>query len=447
MREKLHLTNLQCASDFRYTHTHAKSAAKECHAHAGDQRREGAEGRAPVDDSSSGRPVVSGVLEAPRTPSHSPAPSTIIDHAPDDTPTTSPTSAATETMRALLHHLQLSEAHVEPGACRYTAFGAAGVVEEGSTTAVQAQSASHLQHCAQLLGLQEHVLTTMLNSQPLRIDGGSGGSGSGGTAEVIQKVLAPAQCAGVRDALARAIYARLFQWLVDMTNDRFTTNTAVAPAAAAAAGIHGGISGSSISECTATISLLDIFGFEVFEHNHFEQLMINFANEKLQQKFTLDVIKSVQEEYAEEGIVWQPIPFLDNLPVLRLIESTKTGLMAQLNEECILPGGSDVRFLAKLGMCTSSSPFEPELRSATNFSIRHYAGVVSYSVEGFLQKNNDRMQEHLTQQMSASTNSILQAIFSSPQPSPPPTTCETPSPTVSAFAQGGVSSSISSNRK
>ncbi|CAN0397955.1 unnamed protein product, partial [Ectocarpus sp. 13 AM-2016] len=96
-----------------------------------------------------------------------------------------------------------------------------------------------------------------------------------------------------------------------------------------------------------TIDLLDIFGFETFQHNSFEQFCINYANEKLQQKFTQDVFKNVQVEYQEEGIPWSHIDFQDNAAVLGMIEEPRRGLLSLLDEECMLPQGTDEAYASK----------------------------------------------------------------------------------------------------
>ena len=103
------------------------------------------------------------------------------------------------------------------------------------------------------------------------------------------------------------------------------------------------------------VNLLDIFGFEHFEHNSFEQFCINYCNEKLQQKFTQDVFATVQQEYEAEGVPWQHVDFPDNGDVLRLVES-RMGILALLNEECLRPKGSDSSFCAKLHTMHADNP-------------------------------------------------------------------------------------------
>jgi myosin-5 len=144
-----------------------------------------------------------------------------------------------------------------------------------------------------------------------------------------------------------------------------------------------------------TISLLDIFGFECFAVNRFEQLCINFANEKLQQKFTEDVFKTVQLEYEAEGLLWEHIVFQDNADVLDLIEGKK-GVLQTLNEECLVPKGSDSSYLSKVKIaCSHAGSFSASQIIRDQFTIQHYAGKVSYTVTGFLDCNKDTLPEDM----------------------------------------------------
>jgi myosin heavy subunit/DNA-binding Xre family transcriptional regulator len=161
-----------------------------------------------------------------------------------------------------------------------------------------------------------------------------------------------------------------------------------------------------------TISLLDIFGFECFAVNRFEQLCINFANEKLQQKFTEDVFKTVQTEYAKEGLIWEHITFQDNADVLDLIEGKK-GLIHHLNEECLLPKGTDASFLNKVKQSNSTAPaFSSSQLNREIFTIQHYAGKVTYTIIGFMECNKDTLPEDMRALMASSSNPLLHRIFS-----------------------------------
>ena len=219
------------------------------------------------------------------------------------------------------------------------------------------------------------------------------------------------QATGGRDALAKEIYARIFSWLVLIIN----YNTAFSPYNANMTQSHSPTPNSSNPKqklIYGVISLLDIFGFECFDVNRFEQLCINFANEKLQQKFTMDVFKTVQEEYQSEGLNWELISFDDNAKILDMIEG-KGGILGLLNEECLLPKGKDSAFLSKLKISCSSHPaFSTNLLSQNEFIVSHYAGKVSYNVNGFLDRNKDTLPDDMCHLLINSKNKLLSSLFS-----------------------------------
>ena len=211
--------------------------------------------------------------------------------------------------------------------------------------------------------------------------------------ESVVKQLPPGSATGNRDALGKEIYARVFDWLVE----QICLATGAPP-----------------EQAKCFVGLLDIFGFESFAINRFEQLCINYANEKLQQKFTHDVFKAVQQEYTAEGIPWDRIEFKDNAPILALIES-KLGIVAMLNEECVRPKGSNQNFVSKLVSVHKEDPSfsAPKLGKLRElqFCIRHYAGEVMYTAEGWLDRNNDAVSEDLLALMRGSQNELLASLF------------------------------------
>ncbi|XP_077299658.1 unconventional myosin 61F isoform X2 [Arctopsyche grandis] len=205
-----------------------------------------------------------------------------------------------------------------------------------------------------------------------------------------------------RNALAKAIYDRLFTWLVSKLNSSLQpTERNINP----------------------VIGILDIYGFEVFKKNSFEQFCINFCNEKLQQLFIHLTLKSEQEEYLREGIVWEPIKFFNNQIICDLIEEKHKGIIAFMDEECLRPGvPTDLSFLAKMNKHLASHDhfighMKADLKTQKSmgrdeFCLVHYAGDVTYNVTGFLEKNNDLLFRDLREVMSQSTNSIVAKCFS-----------------------------------
>jgi myosin-5 len=194
------------------------------------------------------------------------------------------------------------------------------------------------------------------------------------------------------DAFAKEIYAKSFLWLVRAIND----------ATAAEYNYKGG----GLSDF-GVIGLLDIFGFESFVRNRFEQLCINYANEKLQAKFTEDIFRSVQEEYEYEGIPLDEIKYDDNTDVLDLIEG-KAGLLNMLNEECVRPKGDDQAFVAKALAANKKSPcLIASKMNRREFGIHHYAGKVMYDAEGFVGSNQDTLPTDLQDCALKCVNDII----------------------------------------
>uniref|UniRef100_A0A8D2PJW2 Myosin VC n=1 Tax=Zosterops lateralis melanops TaxID=1220523 RepID=A0A8D2PJW2_ZOSLA len=196
------------------------------------------------------------------------------------------------------------------------------------------------------------------------------------TSETVIKPMTRAQAANARDALAKKIYSHLFDFIVERINQALQFP----------------------GKQHTFIGVLDIYGFETFDVNSFEQFCINYANEKLQQQFNLHVFKLEQEEYMKEDIPWTLIDFYDNQPVIDLIEA-KMGILELLDEECLLPHGKDENWLQKLynNFVNKNALFEKPRMSNTSFIIQHFADKVEYKCEGFLEKNRDTVHEVLVE--------------------------------------------------
>ena len=214
----------------------------------------------------------------------------------------------------------------------------------------------------------------------------------------------------------KALYSRMFDWIVQAVNN------AMAQVASHLKTTH-----------PLYLGVLDIFGFEIFEKNAFEQFCINYVNEKLQQIFIELTLKSEQEEYLKEGIQWTPIDYFNNKIVVELIESKKPpGIMAVLDDICFTMhaqnDGADEKFVQvfepfylfvmnyqgshlkkKLGMsCSQNKHFQGMQRQ---FVIHHYAGSVTYDCDGFADANKDTLFKDLIQLMQMSTNTFIVALL------------------------------------
>ncbi|XP_049339461.1 unconventional myosin-Va isoform X4 [Astyanax mexicanus] len=218
--------------------------------------------------------------------------------------------------------------------------------------------------------------------------------------ETYIKPIPKLQAINARDALAKHIYAKLFNWIVDHVNKA----------------LHSTVKQHSF------IGVLDIYGFETFEINSFEQFCINYANEKLQQQFNMHVFKLEQEEYMKEQIPWTLIDFYDNQPCINLIEA-KMGILDLLDEECKMPKGSDDSWAQKLynthlKTCTL---FEKPRMSNKAFIIQHFADKVEYQCDGFLEKNKDTVNEEQIHVLKASKFDLLVELFQDEEKATSPT--------------------------
>ncbi|XP_062155065.1 myosin-17-like [Alnus glutinosa] len=208
--------------------------------------------------------------------------------------------------------------------------------------------------------------------------------------EVITRTLDPDNAIASRDALAKTIYSHLFDWIVEKIN----------------------ISIGQDPNSKSIIGVLDIYGFESFKCNSFEQFCINFTNEKLQQHFNQHVFKMEQEEYTKEEISWSYIEFIDNQDVLDLIEKKPGGIIALLDEACMFPKSTHETFAHKLYQIfkTHKRFIKPKL-SRTDFTISHYAGEVSYQADQFLDKNKDYVVAEHQALLTASKCSFVVGLF------------------------------------
>uniref|UniRef100_W5KB83 Si:ch73-194h10.2 n=1 Tax=Astyanax mexicanus TaxID=7994 RepID=W5KB83_ASTMX len=214
--------------------------------------------------------------------------------------------------------------------------------------------------------------------------------------ESVSKPLTSEQALGGRDAFVKGIYGRLFIWIVEKINSAIYKPPAEG------------------STCQS-IGLLDIFGFENFKQNSFEQLCINFANEQLQQFFVKHVFKLEQEEYARENIVWTHIEYSDNQRTLDILAVRSLNILSLIDEESHFPKGTDSTLLNKLDKTHSKSTIyiSPKNDHDTKFGIQHFAGPVFYDSKGFLEKNRDALSLDLILLVETSTNKLLKKIFHS----------------------------------
>ncbi|KAG2387598.1 hypothetical protein C9374_001192 [Naegleria lovaniensis] len=267
-----------------------------------------------------------------------------------------------------------------------------------------------LKLCAKCLHVDEGMLETALTTKTVE----AGGRNS--------TYISPLSVEGAyfaRDALAKGLYRRLFDWIVKSVNESITLPSLINRRLSTMNGKapkNGKKEESSKPNEYVTIGILDIYGFEIFQTNSLEQLTINYINERLQQMFIELTLKEEQEEYVREGIKWEKVPYNDNKPCVELIDS-KLGIFNLLNETSLLSKGDD-DFLRTVKTNTSKHPFMvPDDKVISKeqekcFKIKHYAGIVEYHSAGFVEKNLDTLFQNLVALALTSKSTLLTQLFS-----------------------------------
>ncbi|KAL4649021.1 unconventional myosin-VI isoform X5 [Arapaima gigas] len=270
-------------------------------------------------------------------------------------------------------------------------FEEAGSTSGGCT--IKRTSGKMLEYCAELLGLDEDDLQVSLTSRVMLTTAG----GAKGT--VIKVPLKVEQANNARDALAKAMYSRLFDHVVKRVNQCFPFESS-----------------------TNFIGVLDIAGFEYFEHNSFEQFCINYCNEKLQQFFNERILKEEQELYQREGLGVNEVHYVDNQDCIDLVEAKVVGILDILDEENRLPQPSDQHFTETVHSKhkdhfrltvprKSKLTVHRNVRDDEGFIIRHFAGAVCYETTRFVEKNNDALHQSLESLVCESKDRFVKELF------------------------------------
>ncbi|XP_066573266.1 unconventional myosin-XIX isoform X2 [Amia ocellicauda] len=254
--------------------------------------------------------------------------------------------------------------------------------DESRRCELQEQSKDFLQKAATLLELPTEELLRFLTVRPIR---------AGGEQRVLTKPCSQAECITRRDCLAKLVYARVFDWLVEFTNQ-------------------------SICAVSSTnfIGLLDVYGFESFKENNLEQVCVNYANEKLQQHFVRHFLKKQQEENIAEGLDQSFISYQDNQSCLALFEDSPNGIFSLLNEECRLNRRADPKNLElRLEKSLSGNPCmsRDKFDAMPHFIVSHYADDVCYQIEGMVEKNKDPVPPELIGLLRKSQKDLLSNLF------------------------------------
>ncbi|EGD77364.1 myosin X [Salpingoeca rosetta] len=250
---------------------------------------------------------------------------------------------------------------------------------------VSSSSSPSLQHAAELTGLDEQQLQSILTTAVTTTRG-----------EHIVRLHDPTAAADARDSIAKSLYSRCFAWLISSLNDTLACDASV----------------SHLKACS--MGVLDIFGFEQFEENSLEQLCINITNEHLQRFFNQHIFEMEVEAYKQEGIDGSEFSYPDNQDIIFLCAG-KGGILSLLNEKSRFPQGSDNAFVNKCGEQLKqhrSNAFTPARSSRDlKFTVNHFAGQVTYSCEGFLEKNKDKLADSVVPTLLQSRSEFLVALY------------------------------------
>eukprot|EP00953_Heterococcus_sp_UTEX-ZZ885_P033801 17566-Heterococcus_DN1.PRE.1 len=207
----------------------------------------------------------------------------------------------------------------------------------------------------------------------------------------------------VRDAMVKTLYTLMFEWIICKINVTLEKNAG---------------SSSARNAKDSIVGLLDIFGFESFVTNSFEQLCINYCNEKLNNHFNEHVFKHELAIYEEEGVSVKDLSYKDNMPILEFLENTHNGIYSMMDEQ-IMINGTDDKFLSRVQQIHAKNPYhvmptrkncpDPEQRNC--FGVYHYAGEVFYNVRGFLEKNKDALHPDVVEALQGAKSNLVAAIF------------------------------------
>ncbi|XP_047718099.1 unconventional myosin-Vc isoform X1 [Prionailurus viverrinus] len=322
-------------------------------------------------------------------------------------------------------------------------LGNVQITAVGNERSSVSEDDTHLEVFCELLGLESSKFGQWLCNRKIIT-----------TSETVVKPMTRPQAVNARDALAKKIYAHLFNFIVDRINQalQFSGKQHTFIGVLDIYGKHSKLLNCEVHQKILSYKQMCVpfkkcfnlfkpyFSFETFDVNSFEQFCINYANEKLQQQFNLHVFKLEQEEYMKEDIPWTLIDFYDNQPVIDLIEA-KMGILELLDEECLLPHGTDENWLQKLynNFVNKNALFEKPRMSNTSFIIQHFADKVEYKCEGFLEKNRDTVYDMLVEILRASKFHLCASFF---QENPVP-----PSPFGSAITFKSAKPVIKPNNK
>ncbi|KAH8417672.1 hypothetical protein KR222_004009 [Zaprionus bogoriensis] len=244
------------------------------------------------------------------------------------------------------------------------------------TEGCQISNVYEVQETAQLLNLEAQILINCLTRA----------NSTNSTQEDVGCEMDARQAASYRNTLCRTLYSRLFTWLVNKINETLKS-----------------------TQREKNLALLDFYGFEVLDHNSFEQFAINYSAEKIHQNFVFNVLRSEQELYLREGLEWSRIDYFDNESICELIDKPSYGILSLINEPHL---SSNEALLLRVQQCCAGHPnFMTSGSNSMCFQIRHFANVVNYSIHRFLEKNSDMLPKYISTGFYQSKLALVQSLF------------------------------------
>ncbi|GBG32956.1 Myosin-6 [Hondaea fermentalgiana] len=301
---------------------------------------------------------------------------------------------------------------------------------EGSKVSRGSKDSAEL--CASLLGVDKDQLVAALTTRGISVGGGGFLAALSGPTESLVKQHTVTQAEEAREALAMALYERTFGWIVWRINESIGVSNKMAQKSRAARKSRAAIPISRAMMARAlttgksaepeyyddhSIGVLDIFGFEVFESNGFEQLMINYTNERLQGQFNEHIFKLEAALFEAEGLDWSVIDWPDNQLTLDMIETRPIGLLSLLDETCLMGSGTDKSFVSKIYQNLTKGKFSTVIRADRNqqvrlqFEIAHFAGPVAYNSESFITKNKNELRVEAVDLLRSSDDKWLSILM------------------------------------
>jgi myosin-7 len=276
----------------------------------------------------------------------------------------------------------------------------AGMKNNSEIALIDESCAEDFKIASTLLGIEPDTLTSILTIRKMKDPMSN---------NIFDRPLNMEKAYNCRDAISKAVYAKMFDFIVKRINMAIANQEEEKK--------------TSKDKTLRKIGLLDIFGFENFENNSFEQLCINYANERLQQFFNNHIFKLEQEEYKREGIDWSQVEFHDNNEIIELIDgcdsnltgvsgssSSKISIFSLLDSESILPNASDTSFHSKAYTHLDKNKYLGG-RTEDYINIHHYAGSIYYNIEGFLEKNVDQLTPDIQEALQKSSNKLINKVF------------------------------------